>query len=441
MLLGFVGLFSGCVGGALSAVYPPRPPATPSEPVADPTPSRVVLHTTITGQALTAAIEEALPKTGEGMFAFVGGDRKYTYKRGTAAVKFGQGRITIEMRADANLDMPVSSLDVGLDFKISAEPVVNSSYVAKLQSVEVKVTSTDRVVKVADSVADVLAKLQKTVENKLSDFSYDLTSIVAPAYERVSRPMDLPLGEAHGCATLKLLGVEAGPTVLADGIEKDLAFIVAPQVTLPCGAEEALSPLPPLANVASLPSGPFTVTVPIAASYEELAKAMALTFTDGKFFFSKTYPQLYMEKPEIYAAKDQLVLKLHIAGPIKTSALETTLDGDLFMSGHPTVVDNELRIPDLEPTIETSSFLLGLKAAFDGAQIRDQARAALRLDIGARMKAAKDKLSTDLSFGEGRGCLRAQAHKVEVTGVHVHASYLRVYVAVAASASVFLPCP
>jgi hypothetical protein len=434
-------LASGCVGGALTAVYPSRPPATPGEPIADPAPSRIVLHTTITGPALTAALEEALPKTGEGMFAFVGGDRKYTYTRSPATVRFGQGRVTIEMHVDANLDMPVSSLDVGLDFQIAAEPVVNSTYVAKLQSAEVKVTSSDRVVKLADAAADVLEKLKKGVEGKLADFSYDLTPMIAPAYERVARPLDLPLGEAHGCARFKLLGVEAGPTVLADGIEKDLAFVIAPQVTLPCGPEEELPPLPPLANVASLPTGPFTVTVPVAASYEELAKAMALTFTDGKLFFSKTYPELYMEKPEVYAAKDQLVLKLHIAGPVKAKGIEATLDGDLYLSGHPAVIDNELRVPDLEPTIETSSFLLGMKAALDGASIRDQARAALRLDIGERLKAAKDKLSTDLSFGEGRGCLRAQTHKIEVTGVHVHASYLRVYVDATGSASVYMPCP
>lgn len=390
---------------------------------------------------MSSALEEALPKTGEGTFAFVGGDRKYTYTRSPASVRFGQGRVSIEMHVDANLDMPVSSLDVGIDFKMAAEPVVNSSYVAKLQAVTVEVTSGDRVVKLADAAADVLAKIRKGVEGKLADFAYDLTPMIAPAYERIARPMDLPLGEAHGCARFKLLGVEAGPTVLADGIEKDLAFVIAPQVTLPCGEEETLPPLPPLANVATLPSGPFTVTVPVAASYDELAKAMALTFTDGKFFFSKAYPALYMEKPEVYAAKDQLVLKLHIAGPISAAGVDTTLDGDLYMSGHPTVIDNELRIPDLEPTIETSSFLLGLKAALDGGTMRDQARAALRLDIGERLKAAKDKLSTDLSFGEGRGCLRAQTHKIEVTGVHVHASYLRVYVDATASASVYMPCP
>jgi hypothetical protein len=134
------------------------------------------------------------------------------------------------------------------------------------------------------------------------------------------------------------------------------------------------------------------------------------------------------------------VLKLHIGGRVRQGSIDTALDGDLYMSGHPAVVDNELRVPDLQPTIETSSFLLGIKAALDGDTIRDQARSAMRLDIGARIASAKDKLSTDLSFGEGQGCLKAQAHKVEVTGIHVHASYLRVYVSATASASASVPC-
>jgi hypothetical protein len=183
------------------------------------------------------------------------------------------------------------------------------------------------------------------------------------------------------------------------------------------------------------------VSLPIAARYDELAKAMTMAFTDGKLYFAKDFPKLYMEKPEVYAAKDQLVLKLHIAGPIDKYGINTTLDGDIFMSGHPTVEDNELRVPDLEPTIETSNFLLKLKAALDGNTIRDQARAALHLDIGERLRAVKEKLSSDLAFGNGQGCLKAQAHKIEVSGVHVHSAYLRVYVTINGSASVYMPCP
>lgn len=430
---------AGCSGS--DALYPSRPASTPGEPLADPTPSRVVLHATLTSKALLRALEENLPMTGAGTFPMMGSERKFSWRRGPIGLRFQQGRIGLDLHVDANADMPVSSLDIPLDFRILAEPVVSSEYVAKLQSLDVQVTSNDRLVKFADTVADVLGKVKKTVEGKVTEFSYDLYPTIAEAYQRVARPIELPLGDASGCAVLKVIGVEAGPTVLADGFEKDLALVIAPSVTIPCSPPDLSGGLPRLANVSTLQPGPFTVTVPIAANYDELAKAMSLTFTDGKLFFAKDHPKLYLEKPEVYAAKDQLVLKLHINGPVSKYGVDTTLNGDLYMTGHPVVEDNELRIPDLEPTIETSNFLLKLKAALDGNTIRDQARAALRLDIGERLKAVRQKLSTDLSFGNGQGCLKADTHKIEVAGVHVHGSYLRVYVNVNASASVYMPCP
>src|SRR5262249_22465734 len=154
------------------------------------------------------------------------------------------------------------------------------------------VSSTDSRLKLANLAAGALDKIQKTVEQQLGDFSYDLRPMLASVYERVDKPLPLPLGDASGCAELKVLGVEAGPTVLADGVEKDIALVVAPSVTLPCASPSEGSMLPPLANVATLQGGPFTVTVPIAARYDELAKAMTLAFTDGKLFFSKEYPDL-----------------------------------------------------------------------------------------------------------------------------------------------------
>ena len=431
-------LLAGCAGGAL---YPSRPPSTPGEAIADPTPSRVVMHTTITSAGLKNAIEEGVPKTGEGSFPLLGKERKFTWKRSAATVRFNQGRIALELHVDANADMPVSSLDIPLDFHIVAEPVITSEYVAKLQSLEVKVDSTGRLVKFADTVADVLGKVKKEVEGKLVDFSYDLRPLLGEAFQRVAKPIDLPLGDAKGCAALKILGVEAGPTVLADGFEKDLALIIAPSVTIPCAVGSAPQSLPPLANVAMIQPGPFTVSIPIAARYDELQKAMGLAFTNGKLFFAKDFPELYLADPEVYAAKDQIVLKLHLGGPVSKYGLNLDLEGDIFMTGHPTVVDNELRVPDLEPTIETSNFLLKLKAAMDGNTIRDQAKAALKLDIGERLRAVKDKLSTDLSFGNGQGCVKASADKIEVSGVHVHANYLRMYVGVVGRASVYLPCP
>lgn len=435
----FTALLSSCAG--LTPIYPPRPPATPGEPIADPVPSRVLVHATITSAALRQALETEMPAAGEGTVPLMGRERKFSWKRDPVALRFDRGRIGLDVHLVVTLELPVSRMEFPLDFRVLAEPVVTSSYVTRFQSTEVSVTSSDSRLKLANMAAGALDKIQKAVEKELADFSYDLRPTLAKIYEQVDKPLVLPLGEASGCADLRVLGVEAGPTVLADGIEKDLALVVAPSVTMPCAASDESAGLPPLANVATLQGGPFTVTMPIAARYEELAKAMSLAFTDGKLFFSKEYPALYMETPEVYAASDKLVLKLHVAGPVHKFGFDTTIDGDVFFVGHPTVEDNELRVPDLEPTIETKSLLLKLKAALEGDSIRDEARAALRLDLGERLKAVRDKLSTELEVGDGRGCLKADAGKIEVTGVHAHGSYLRLYVAMTGRAALYMPCP
>ncbi len=437
--LSLLAALSACVGD--SALYPPRPPETPGEAIADPSPSRVVVHATITAAGLKKALEDNVPLAGEGVLPLLRRERKFTWRRGPIALKFDRGRVAIELHVDANVDMPVGSIDAPLDFHIGAEPVLTSEYKAKLQSVDVRVTSEGKLIRAVDKFADVLPKIRGEIDKKVADFEYELRPILDESFQRIARPIEFPLGDATGCANLRVLSVEAGPTVLADGFEKDLAFIVAPSVTLPCAHEDKAQPLPPLANVSSIQSGPFIVSIPIAARYDELAKAMTLAFTDGRLFFSKEHPELYLSHPEVYASRDKLVLKLRIGGPAKKFGLSVDMNGDLFMTGHPTVVDNELRVPDLEPTIETSNFLLKLKTTIDSTDIREQARSALKLDLSARLKAAREKLSTNLTFGSGQGCVKAEADKIEVSGVHVHSEYLRVYVGVTGRASLYVPCP
>jgi len=423
-------------------VYPPRPAASEGSPLADPEPARIVAHLTVTSAAMSAALDDAAPKTGEGTFPLLGGARRYTWERGALEVGFSQGRVVLTTKVQARVALPLDKLDVPLDLRIEAEPIVSSTYAIRLQSVEVHVTSSDARLAMADRIAGIYGKIAEATATKLKDFTYDLRPLLEEAYARVSRPIELPMGEASACARLKVLEVEAGPTVLADGLEKDLALVVAPSVTMPCPDlhEEGPPQLPPLSNVASLTSGPFTVTIPIAARYDELTRAMTMAFTDGKLFFSSEYPQLFLEKPEIYESQGAIVLRLHMAGPVHKLGIDADLDGDLYLTGHPAVVDNELRVPDLEPTIETRSFLLSLKAMTDGDRIRDQARAALRLDIGERLRDARNKLGDGLTFGTEKGCFHGDVDRIEVTGVHPHAAYLRVYVAVTARARATFPC-
>jgi hypothetical protein len=251
--------------------------------------------------------------------------------------------------------------------------------------------------------------------------------------------MPFALGDAAGCAVLKVLGVEAAPVILADGVEKDFALVVAPSVTIPC-APVALEPLPPLENVATVPTGPFTVTVPIVAAYSELTRGLGAAFTNGKLFFSKEHPDLYLEKPELYEADDRLVLHLHIAGPVHELAIHTFIDGELYLTGHPTLVDNEIALPDLEPTIETSNFLLSLKALSDAERIKTEARRALRIDLTERLAAVRAKLSSDLSFTTPAGCIVGRVDKLELAELHPHGSYLRVHGVVTARAAASMPC-
>ena len=189
-----------------------------------------------------------------------------------------------------------------------------------------------------------------------------------------------------------------------------------------------------------VPTGPFTVTVPVVASYAELTRGLGAAFTDGKLFFSKEHPKLYLEKPQVYESSGALVLRLHIAGPVHEFGIDADINGDLYLVGHPTLIDNDIQLPDLEPTIETSNFLLSLKAMTDGEHIKAEARKALRVDLTERLQAVRAKLSSELTFGDAKQCFVGNVDKLELTELHAHDSYLRVNVVVTARAAASLPC-
>jgi len=62
------------------------------------------------------------------------------------------------------------------------------------------------------------------------------------------------------------------------------------------------------------------------------------------------------------------------------------------------------------------------------------------LDIGQRLLSVREKLGDDLTFGDARVCFKGTVDKIEVTGAYAHGTYVRVYVAVTARASVSMPC-
>ena len=229
-----------------------------------------------------------MPKTGEGTFTLLGSERPYHWTREPLDVSFAGGRIVVKTSVASNVGLPISSIDLAFDVSISAEPVINTGYALKLQSTDVSVHSDDRRLKVLDQVAGVFERVSGEIAQQLRAFSYDLKPLLEESYERVRKPLPLPMGNASGCAELRVLGVEAAPLILADGIEKDFALVVAPSVTIPCTPQAESEPLPPLANVAMVPTGPFTVTVPVVASYAELCLAASARRSPTASCFSRT---------------------------------------------------------------------------------------------------------------------------------------------------------
>jgi hypothetical protein len=314
-------------------------------------------------------------------------------------------------------------------------------------------------------------KLKALITRALDEFRMDVRPLVMDAFSRIARPIELPLGGLVACVELKIVALEAAPTVLADGVEKDLGLVILPSVTLPCTPVASLSPaqapdggvpdadagtspgvppgdagtpapqlkLPLLQNVAALPSGPFTVVVPVAARYEELSAAIDRSI-NGKLYFSETHPELYLHHPQVYASDEQVVIRVLLGGKANVAGTKLDMDGEIYFSGHPRVIDNQITVPDLDITPGTAGELLKLKVAVDHDSLVDQARSAMRVDVSERLAAVKNKLSTELTFAEDMGCMRATVFRSEVTGIFPHEHFLRIYVTVDAQAGLYMPC-
>ena len=190
--------FAGC--GRFGAVYPPRPAAVPGPPAADPAPSRIVVHVSVTHEGLEKALDAAVPRTGEGEVALLGGSRHYAWTRQSVQVRFQQGRLVLSVHVDARVSLPLHTVELPFELEVLAEPVMNRDYAVKLQSVEVKVSSGDRRLEVANAVGGVFDSLARQVRTELEHFAYDVKPLLGEAYSRVARPAKFPVGEATGCA-------------------------------------------------------------------------------------------------------------------------------------------------------------------------------------------------------------------------------------------------
>ncbi|MCU0664298.1 MAG: DUF4403 family protein [Myxococcota bacterium] len=436
------------------ALYPPRPPVVPGPPIADPPHTRLTLHASFTKEGLRSALDSVIPVIDKGSFSFLG-TREYRWQRGPLEIQLDNaaGKVTVQTIVKAQADLPGTTLAFDLKLVVDTQPVVASDYTVQLQTPLVVLSTDDKLLRLAEWFGGVVTMIRTSIEDKLRVMSIDLRPMLEPAYADLARPIRFPIGDAQGCVQLGVQSVEAGPTLLVGGFEKDIGVTLTPSVTLPCAAKPSSSKveLPPLRNVSAVDSSTFEVVVPVAASYDELRRAMSQAFSGGKLFFSKEQPELYLENPEIYASGGLVVVKVHIDGKAR-KGITTRIYGDIYLAGHPQVRDNELLFPDLEPTVESSNLLLRLASKLSKDDIRRQVQQALRLDISLRLAAVKETLSQRLTYvfdipgsapgGQPlRGCVQAKVGRIELSDLYAHDSYLRLYVKAIGQAAAYVPCP
>ncbi len=222
-----------CAGPRLESqtLQPPPPAPNGGRPVSDPPPSRIVIHATIFREALTKKMAESLPRSGEGdAQLFAGQTLHYTWQREPVTLKFDRGRVVAGVKVNGRFNM-MGEREMPIAITIAGEPVMTADFKALLQSTEVQVVASGPVEAVNRSIE---AKLRELIGHTLDTFRFDVRPLVATAFARLARPIEIPVGDQFACAELKITNLEAAPTVLADGMEKDLGIVVMPSVTLPC---------------------------------------------------------------------------------------------------------------------------------------------------------------------------------------------------------------
>jgi hypothetical protein len=445
------------------SLYPAQPPQQPSRPLADPPLQRPTLHLTITKAGLAGLLDALVPTADTGNYALLGA-RTWSWQRAPFRLAFDDAKKSMTARTDvtARVEVPGTALELVLQVTANVQPVLTAEHKLVLQAVDVDVTSADRRIKVAEYGAGLVAHVEDTLKEKLTTLAIDLRPMFQGLHEKLATPLFVPLGDATACFALDVRGLEAGPTILADGLEKELALTIAPSLTLPCTMRDAsgqwvaidpatpaptsTSPLPPLKNSSGIEGGPFRLSVPIAAGYPELQQAMGAAFPDGKLFFTTDHPGLYIADPRISSSAGEVVVAVRVGGFVERG-VRVDVDGDLFLAGRPVVRDNFLEFPDLKPTVETEQVLLKAAFALKEGELTAAVKRALRLDLSARLQSVKDKLTTALSMekvvveGVPPLCTQAELGRLEITDIAVHDPYLRATVATTALLSASLPCP
>jgi len=270
------------------------------------------------------------------------------------------------------------------------------------------VHSDDRRLKVMDQVAGVFARVSDEIDQKVRGFSYDLKPLLDETYQRVRKPLHLPMGDAGAARSCACSAWKRHRSSSADGIEKDFA-LVGRAVRSLFRARRRPKPSRYIRS-RTWPWCPRAVhgTIPVVASYAEPHARPRSGFNERQMFFlSAEHPKLYLEKPELYESSGALVLRLHIAGPVHEFGIDADINGDLYLVGHPTpdrqrggIARSRAHDRDWRPISCSHSRPMDRTASAS----RPRRARPSDLDLTERLQAVKKKLSADLSFGSAQQC-------------------------------------
>ncbi len=172
----------------------------------------------------------------------------------------------------------------------------------------------------ADKVADVLPKLEKEVEKRLTEFSYDLRPTLGEAFQRIAKPHRSAarrrprLRQPHGARR------RGRPHRARRRHREGSGHRVAPCVTHPLRLpEDRAQPLPPLANVATIPARPVHGDHPRRRPLRRAGQGDGPGLHQREALLLQGPRALPRRTPRSTSAKDQLVLKSTSRAPSTSS--------------------------------------------------------------------------------------------------------------------------
>jgi hypothetical protein len=426
---------------------PPPPPSAPAPGgvvAGGPRPSTAVLHLSLAGDALRAAIDQQIPQSPSGDFTLHGIKLRASLSREPVDLHFENDRVVLHTTGTISVFGPVTGYNhkIPIDLTVRAAPVVASDYQVRLQDVDVDLHPTNPLLEKAAEVVGGLRWVDGLMRGKLGEVTYDLRPLLAQGATWANTPVKLPIDD-KSCVRARVSAVMAGPTILAGGFEKNLALVIAPSVyvegatpTGQCDPTTPPPPLPLLQNVEALQPGPFTVELPIDLDYGVVSREFGKRFIPAGGLRATPDHDLFLDQPRVYPSSGKMVIAMHLSGKVG----RYQENGEIYLAGNPSAENGRFTVPDLAVTVESKDYLLKLANVVMSDDMAKSASAQMDFDLRPTIDSITANLTRRFPV-ENLGCLIAGVDHVDVLGFEFHDASMRVRLAVTAHAEMDAPCP